>query len=55
MLVIVTAPSRSHIAFTPPEATSPGIKVVNGDFMLGGPEKAMHDWRPHHGIQYSHL
>ncbi len=32
-----TAPSTGQIAFTPPEATSPGIKVVNGEFTLGGP------------------
>ena len=32
-----SAPSTGEIAFTPPEALSPGIKVVNGEFTLGGP------------------
>lgn len=32
-----SAPVTGQIAFTPPEANSPGIKVVNGEFTLGGP------------------
>ena len=46
-----TAPSTGQIAFTPPEATSPGIKVVNGEFTLGGPESQADHERVHHGVE----
>ena len=34
-----TSVNTGRIAFTPPEAKLPGIKVVNGEFTLGGPGK----------------
>lgn len=34
-----SAPVTGQIAYEPPEASGPGIKVVNGEFTLGGPEK----------------